>query len=187
MRCFVAVPLPDGVRAAAMRVQDELRRACEGADIRWLRSDAMHLTLKFLGNVDEARLPAMGRALAEEMPRHTVGRLALGGLGAFPEPRRAKVVWLGVREGAGALGTVAAAVDRALVGLGFEAEARAFSPHLTLGRARNARRAPDLRSVLAASGPIDAGAWSPRAVVLFESQLGPSGAIHRAIDEYPLG
>ena len=187
MRCFVAVPLPDGVRAAAMRVQDELRRACEGADIRWLRPDAMHLTLKFLGNVDEARLPAVGRALAEEIPRHAIGRLSLGGLGAFPAPQRARVVWLAVRDGAEALAAVAAAVDRTLGGLGFDVDARPYSPHLTLGRARNARRAPDLRPALAAPVSTDAGAWSPRAVVLFESRLRPSGAVHRAIDEYPLG
>jgi 2'-5' RNA ligase len=147
----------------------------------------MHLTLKFLGSVDEAQVPAVGRALAQEIPRHVVGRLALGGLGAFPQPRRAEVVWLAVREGAAALAAVASAVDRTLAGLGFAVEARPFSPHLTLGRARDARRAPDLRFLLAAPGATDAGAWSPRSVVLFESQLRASGAVHRAIDEYPLG
>jgi 2'-5' RNA ligase len=187
MRCFVAVPLPDDVRAAAVRAQDEVRRACEGADIRWVRPESMHLTLKFLGNVDEARVPAVGRALAGEIPRHALGRLALGGLGAFPTPHRARVVWLAVREGAAALAAVASAVDRTLAGLSFDAEARPITPHLTLGRVRDARRAPDLRPALAAPVSVDAGAWSPRAVVLFESRLRPSGAVHRAIDEYPLG
>ena len=186
MRCFVAVPVPAEVCATVGRVQDEVRRACEGADIRWTRPDTMHLTLKFLGNVDGTQVPAVGRALAAEVPRHAVARLALGGVGAFPSPSRARVVWLAVREGADALAAVASGVDRALSGLGVGAENRPLSPHLTLGRARDARRAPDLRSAFAALDQTEAGAWSPRAVVLFESQLRPSGAVHRAIDEYPL-
>jgi len=187
MRCFVAVPVPAEVRATVVRVQDDVRRACDAANVRWARPDTMHLTLKFLGDVDGARLPAIARALADEMPRHAVAQISLAGVGAFPSPHRARVVWLGVRDGAADLTVVASALDGALAGLGLGAETRPFAPHLTLGRARDARRSPDLRAALAAFGSIAAGSWSPRGVVLFESQLRPSGAVHRAIDEYPLG
>lgn len=187
MRCFVAVPLPAEVCAAVGHVQERVRKACEGTDIRWVAPESLHVTLKFLGKVEPDRVLAVRERLAAEVPRHTVARLSLAGVGAFPSARRARVVWLGVRDGVQDLALVAAAMDRALEALDFAAEDRSFSAHLTLGRVRAPRRGADLSEALATVGAAEAGAWSPPVLVLFESRLGPAGAVHRALAEYAFG
>lgn len=186
MRCFVAIPLPAEVKARVGAVEVEARRRCGDADVRWTAPASLHLTLKFLGNVAPERLSAVRDGLDRVVGGVRLPVLSLAGLGAFPQPRRARVLWLGVTDGAAALVDLAAAMDQGLAALGFEPEPRPFTPHLTLGRVRAPRGGADLRGALAACGDATAGSWKPEAVVLYESSLRPGGAVHEARAVWPL-
>src|SRR5262249_57587409 len=100
MRCFVAVALPATVRERLGAARDELRRRAPDADVRWVSTEGLHITLKFLGEVAEDRLVEVERALSGGAGRHPALPLAARGLGAFPPPRIARVIWAGVVAGA---------------------------------------------------------------------------------------
>jgi len=181
MRCFLALPLPAAICRGVTAVQEALRIRCGEADVRWSRPETSHLTLQFLGNVERDRMLALVPALGAEVATHRIARLALHGVGAFPSPRRARVLWLGVTDGGPALIHLANALWRVTSPLGVPAESKPFTPHLTLGRVRAPQRGADLAAAIAACAPSDGGAWTPDAVVLFESRLHPKGAVHEAL------
>lgn len=166
-RAFVALRPPEEVLDDIGAVVERARRDCPGW--RWAKRDQWHLTLAFLGAVaDEAALSEALDAL-----RETIGfRIRLGGSGAFPGRRRARVAWLGVGEGSSGVGALAEALHEVLGPLGFEAERR-FQPHLTVARAREPL---DASPILAALGGGWTGSgWAVEEVDLYESRLGPGG------------
>jgi len=165
-RAFVAVRPPDAVLDAV----DALVSAFEVDGARWTSRDQWHLTLRFLGN--RADVDAVGAALAPLALR--AGEVRLGGVGAFPSARRARVLWLGVASGELWLVQLAAAVAALLAPLGFEPEARAYHPHLTLARFK----APaDVRGVVDEHVSAVVGdAWTVDDVVVYESTLRRTGA-----------
>ena len=186
MRCFLALPLPAAICRGVEAVQAALRAACGDVDVRWARPEASHLTLQFLGNVDRERMLALVPALGEAVATHRIGTVALRGVGAFPSARRARVVWLGVTDGAGALTDLADALRRVTEApLGIAPDAKPFTPHVTLGRVRVPARGADLAAAVAACATNEAGAWTPDAAVLFESRLKPSGAVHEPLATLP--
>jgi RNA 2',3'-cyclic 3'-phosphodiesterase len=164
-RAFVAVRLPAVVLDAVEQRVAEL--AVPG---RRTTREQWHLTLQFLG--DDADVDAVVAALEGiEAPR---GRARLGGAGAFPDARRALVFWLGLVDGTDLLGRIATAVAERTNGLGYEADARPFRPHLTLARCRNPT---DLRSLITAVGDDCVGpAWDVDAVAVYESERRADGA-----------
>jgi 2'-5' RNA ligase len=186
MRCFLALPLPATICRRVIAVQETLRAACQDADVRWARPETSHLTLQFLGNVDRARILDLVPALAAEAATHRIAELALHGVGAFPSPRRARVLWIGVTTGAPAVTHLAAALRRVTEPLGIPSESRPFTPHVTLGRVRAPERGANLTEAIAACDPSEVGAWRPDAVVLFESRLHPKGAVHEPLATLPL-
>jgi 2'-5' RNA ligase len=177
MRLFIALELPEAVRAELAAVQGRL----PGGSIRWVRAGGMHLTLQFLGEADGGVVEPLIAGLAA-IPREPL-RLRLDGLGTFGG-RAPRVVWAGVGGDSGALMRLQAAVVAATAPLGFAAEARPWSPHLTLGRARQDARPDALRALADAvrSAPPPAPLeWDAGGPVLFESKLGPGGAAYTAL------
>jgi 2'-5' RNA ligase len=178
-RAFVAVVPPDPVLDAIEARIAPMRVAHGG--LRWSRREQWHLTLRFLGAVPDvdALVDTVRDALAG-VP--TVGALQLGGAGAFPNVRRASVVWFGVRSGADALGGVASAVESASVAAGFVPEPRPFAAHLTVARVPRPR---DVTAVLDALDAVDAeavgAAWAVDDVVLVSSDTRPTGAVYEEI------
>jgi 2'-5' RNA ligase len=187
MRCFLALPLPATVCRALAAVQETLRAASCGADVRWARPEASHLTLQFLGDVDRDSMLGLVPALAAEVATRRIGTLALRGVGAFPQPRRARVLWIGVTDGAAAVTDLADALRRVMEPLALPPESKPFAPHVTLGRVRKPVRGADLTAAIAACAVGDAATWTPDAVVLYESRLHPSGAVHEPLATLPLG
>jgi 2'-5' RNA ligase len=154
-------------------------------DVAWVAPDNLHLTLKFLGGVEAARLDLVATALSAAVAGSTAFDLVIRGLGAFPSPTRPRVLWAGVDEGGAAAGSLARGVDDALAELGFERETSAFSPHVTLGRVRVPRRAPRLADALAAGGHF--GRQPVASVALMRSDLSPRGARYSELATVPLG
>ena len=164
-RLFLGIPLPDDVR---VDLREHLGRALPGGvPGRAVIPANWHLTLRFLGDTDAEQHRRLVAALegAALGARFTV---SLGGLGAFPRPRRAGVLWAGVDEGAAELRRVAVVCEEAALRAGFPAERKPFSPHLTLSRLHPPR---DLEAVIAAAPPF-AARMEVDAVVLFRSHLG---------------
>jgi RNA 2',3'-cyclic 3'-phosphodiesterase len=179
-RAFMAVRPPTHVVAA---LDEALARVRGGASpgLTWTPKAQWHITLQFLGKVADvdALTAALGRALAGT----ACFKIGLGGAGAFPEPDRASVVWIGVDLGADDLVDTASTVADATGSLGFVAE-EPFSPHLTVARAR---RACPVASVLASIGDAPFGsAWDVTEVLLMESDTRPNAAVHRELARFPL-
>jgi 2'-5' RNA ligase len=186
VRCFVAIDLSAEVRAALAHAQAGVRRAAPAADVRWVDPVAFHLTLKFLGQVSDARVPAVSAALETAAGGEPAIALAASGLGAFPSLARARVVWAGITAGAPELARLAAAVDRALEPLGFTPEGRPFQSHLTIGRVRSPRGARALAAAVEAAAGEQLGSWRAEEVVLYESLLRSTGAVYRAVSRHRL-
>ncbi len=146
-----------------------------------------HLTVKFLGAVDGARVPDIAGALAEAAAGVTPFGLTLRGLGAFPSAARPRVIWAGTADGAADLAALAGHVERALAALGFPAEERPFSAHVTLGRVRTPRRNPRLAQALAAAADVELVSVPVARVSLMRSELSPRGARYSELAGHPLG
>jgi RNA 2',3'-cyclic 3'-phosphodiesterase len=175
-RAFVAVVPPPAVLDAV----DELERP-DLTGIRFSHREKQHVTLQFLGN--RVDLDAAETALRELAVQP--GEVRLGGGGAFPSPKRGKVLWIGVVEGGPLLTQLAAAVGALLGPAGYPPEDRPFNPHVTLARCK---RPMDLRAAVAALGEDPVGpAWTVEDVVLFESTTRPTGAEYVARARIDLG
>lgn len=181
MRVFVAVRLEVGAREALARgVLAAQRVAAPG--VRWIAPDNWHFTLQFLGDTDEASVPPLRDALRRAAARHAPFEIVLAGVGAFPRPDHARVVWVGVSAGGVPLTALASDVARETAALGFAPEARAFQPHLTVARLK---RPASVEHVLAALtfAPVP---QPVREIVLYRSHLAPSGARYEALDRSAL-
>jgi 2'-5' RNA ligase len=180
-RAFVALVPPADALDALERVLAPVRPVAPPR-LAWPRRAQWHLTLQFLGRVDD--VDALAHALASTLTEERAPVLGLGGAGAFPTAARASVVWIGLDQGAGEVSALAAAVGSALRPLGHEPDGRAFTPHLSVARAR---RPLPVASLLRALGDGPVGpTWEAREVVLMESDTRPSGAVYRELERVPL-
>lgn len=177
-RMFIAVDPPADVARAITQVVDRLRAA--GVEAAWTDAAQLHLTLHFLGDeVDDADLHRICVAMDEAAAAVPPFRIAFGGVGAFPDVRRPRVVWLGVCEGAADLTGLHDALADRLVPIGFHPEARGFRPHLTLGRVRDRGDAAGaLGTALASVAGVPAAEMRVQRIVLYESRLSKTGAEH---------
>jgi len=183
LRSFVAVLLPDRVRAGLAAVSAELRGQTRG--LAWVPPDNLHLTLRFLGEIGPVALERVREAVtaaAAAVPPFTV---SLGGLGGFPVGRAPRVLWASVVAGGERIEALVGELEAALVARGIPGEGRAFHPHVTLARARDPRGARELVRVLGA-GPAF-GEVRVEALHLMRSELGPRGSRYSALTAAPLG
>jgi 2'-5' RNA ligase len=180
IRAFVAVDMNDAVRGEVGRAIEQLKRS--GADVKWLRPEALHFTLKFLGDISEDAVPDIINALDRKMENMTPFDLQIGSAGVFPGWSNPRVIWFGLERGADEMRDLAREVDRALTPLGIEAEKREYRPHLTLGRLRSRRNKQILKDY-AEGVRIPSGKCRVSKAVLFKSELTPSGAFHSPISE----
>jgi len=187
LRLFVAIELPGEVREALGRLQHELQR--RGLEkLRWVRPEGIHLTLKFLGETPEEKVPALEKALVNAVQGIDAHDLALGKLGTFGGSRP-RVLWVDLTGDVEAVRDLQERTEMALNQLGFEREARGWSPHVTLARVRpeTAREvasaiAPAITAVEPSGAVIPVGEVS-----LMRSTLRPSGAVYERVAAFPLG
>jgi 2'-5' RNA ligase len=185
MRLFVAVNFPGPLREDIWAAGAPLREA--GLPVRWIPSSALHVTLKFLGPTDRARLDEIQSALDTAAGDTRAFPLAIGGFGAFPSVERPRVIWVGC-EGVPPMELLQHRLEIEMEKLGFEIEGRPFHPHVTLGRAqRDARpsRFGSLARVLV-SVTYRGEAWVG-SIELMESTAGRDGSRYRALHSVALG
>ena len=178
MRVFVAVPLDEETRHRLAHVVAERVPEIPGGAVdpqKW------HLTLRFLGEVDEVGVDRIRHSL-DTADLGGPFTMAWGGLGAFPRPTRASVLWVGVPRGADGLRSLWMATDMALEDAGFPPEDRPFRPHLTIARIRP----PEDVSGVTAGEPLAAVSMQVDRITLFQSRLGRGGAAYSVVDEFVL-
>lgn len=184
MRAFVAIDLDPVLQAS---VRDLIRKLeASRAEVRWTRPGGYHLTLKFLGEIDDGAVARVKAALAEVARRHRPFTLKLEGTGAFPAGRVPKVLWIGAAGGPG-LAALQADLESELEAAGFAREERAFTPHLTLGRVKGRDRLDRVLADLDGHREAVFGGMTAGKVALFESRLRPEGAEYRIVHEAELG
>ncbi len=183
VRAFLAVDVAATIHAALVDLKRELSQT--GAAVRWVRDDGLHATVKFLGGVPEAALPAVRDALRGALGAAVRMTAAVHGLGEFPTPQRPRVVWVGLE--CPPLADIATAVDAALAPLGFATPTRPFQPHITLGRVKGMRGWARLDAVLRAHCTSDFGACELTELVAYRSDLRRDGAVYTKLWTIPFG
>jgi len=197
IRAFVAVQLPADLTRAIGQLQGQLKKKFERgmpveARVQWVRPEAIHLTLKFLGDIEESRVDEIRQTLAPRLCAVRECSVEAGGLGVFPDLRAPRVLWLGLAgpsDRPAALVQLAGEVDAALETLGVPRESRPFSPHLTLARIKE--RSREVGKALASSGVMGMadhlGHLPVATISLMKSELRPSGAVYTKLWNLPLG
>ncbi len=183
-RAFIALTLPDLLKDRLLDVRHALERT--DARIKWVDADQMHLTVKFCGDVDDDQIQLLAAAVREESSHWQQPlRLAVGSLGAFPNKRNPRVLWVGVRENIG-LSALAERMEKAAVIAGVEPDTRSFSAHLTLGRIKFIERHDPLLKRLKAMG-VETYHYDIHELSLIKSELTPAGARYTQLEQIILG
>lgn len=183
IRAFLAIRPSDDVLTEIAKVTTELSET--GAEVRWVRPEGLHVTIKFLGEVPEGEIAGIDRALEERFAEVGPVEVDAKGLGVFPNWKRPRVVWVGL-AGDG-LATLADVTERALAPLGFPPEGREFEPHLTIGRLRGMRGWEALSRALQASRDRSFGIWHVTGATLYKSVLRPEGSIYTPLRDFSFG
>ncbi len=166
------------MRERLARVRHDLTRFDKA--VRWVEPHNIHLTLKFLGEVADARIMPICDAVRRAAEGTGPFELDVAGLGCFPPQGRANVVWAGLAGDLAPLRTLVERLETQMHGLGFERERRPFAPHLTIGRVRDARQSPALRAAVEKLS-IAAGRSAVQRIVLFDSLLTERGPVYSAV------
>lgn len=183
MRTFIAVPLPTEVRALLGEMQRKLRSF--DADVKWTAIPSIHLTLKFLGEIDPAVLPHLAASLREAASSARPFALRLCGLGGFPDLRKPRVLWCGLTGDLLLLESLQENVERACLEAGFPPEERPFQPHLTLGRVRGKSNLQQLLDYIKISSTLEHG-FGVKEFNIYQSVLKPQGAVYTVLEKIDL-
>lgn len=176
IRSFIAIELPAAVISLLDSVQQELKAL--GLKARWVRPQNIHLTLKFLGNIDRAAIEDIGRAMAGAAGDCAPFALTVGGVGFFPDIRRPRVVWIGLGGATAVLLNLQRNLAHRLAAVGFAKDKRPFKAHLTLGRIRQAVNPNILDQAIKDYSDLGNLKFSADRIILFKSDLRPSGAVY---------
>jgi len=186
IRCFIAIHLPSEIQAQISDFIADLKKYSN--DVRWVKAKNIHLTLKFLGEIDSKRVNSVKECLYPIGNEFPPFNLSISGSGCFPNKKRPRVFWLGMEQGKdNPLFGVNKWIENQLSKLGFEKEKRRFSPHLTLGRVRT--KPPVNFSGLFTfleNNPFTPAKFLVRDIFFMQSSLKPTGAEYRVIEKYPL-
>lgn len=188
LRAFIAIDLPQPIQEAIEKQTSRLRQAAGDGLVRWIPPQNIHLTLKFLGNIAASHMDFLKQLLHQTADSHQPFDVQIGGIGSFPNSKLPRVLWAGVHAPAD-LASLQKTIETGAARLGYEKEARPFSPHLTLGRVRQGIDPRDLQKISSALNGIQIGnIGSARvdAVHLYKSELRPEGSLYTKLFSAPL-
>lgn len=173
LRLFIAVELSEQQKQELAKLQNKVSQYLDG--VRWAKHDAMHLTLKFLGDTEESRIEQIREAMELVAKQQEPFLLSFGGSGVFPNSKKARVLWVGVEEGEKEIKLLAEELEKSLSDYGFQKEKRAFYPHLTTGRLRNPPPQAKIQRYLDNESSFISSPVEVKEAVLFQSKLLPHG------------
>jgi 2'-5' RNA ligase len=184
LRAFIAISLPEPVLKAIVTAQETLKGS--GLKIRWVRKEGIHLTVKFLGDIDREDVEKIRGAMERATRAFSPFSLQGEGVGVFPDLKRPRVAWAGVSGDGEVLRALQRDLESQLSSLGFPKEKRPFKGHLTLGRVKGRLDRTKLREALEALGGFRTESFMAQSIVLFQSDLRPDGAVYSRLAEVPL-
>lgn len=184
IRVFLAITIPSRVREQIDHLQEELRFL--KADVKWVRAESIHLTLKFLGTVSEEMLEKISWAIRPVIGLWEMMDLSIQGLGCFPSSRNPRVLWLGIDRGAGQISSLQKMIEIKAAEVSFPPETRPFTPHLTIGRVRSPKGKEALVRAIETRKNAAMGTFQVKEVFLIRSELTPSGAVYTQLKTFPM-
>ena len=184
MRTFFAVELSKDVAKELKKVQENLRR--EIAGVRWVQPGGIHLTLKFLGEVNPDGIEEIVRKAEEAVKGLGPFTIQIRGGGGFPNAKNPRVIWIGVEDQDGQLRELQTRIEREMEKIGFKREERDYTPHLTLGRLRTGKRKDVIAQALKEIEHSELGIMGVQEIILFQSELKPTGAEYTKLRTIPL-
>lgn len=184
MRCFIAIPLPGNIKQALSQIQSQLKTT--EAHVKWVKSENIHLTLKFLGNIKDEEVGEISRNLKDAFREFQSFESSLGELGTFPTISNPRVIWLGIDKNADKITQLQQKTEDILYNLGFNKEKRKFHPHLTLGRVKSKKNINKLIDMVKNFPLENSQTFRVDKIILFQSILKPSGAEYTALNSFKL-
>ncbi len=188
LRAFIAIEIPPEIKKTIASEIASLHDSA-GRAVRWVTTENIHLTLKFLGEISPASVELLSQALQAECEQHTPFEIAVSGLGCFPNSHRPRIIWIGLKIPP-ELNRLQHRLETATARMGYAAEDKPFSPHLTIGRIREQATSAELSNIHAAFEKTHVGSlgtFTARAVHLFKSDLKPAGPVYTCLFSAPLG
>jgi 2'-5' RNA ligase len=184
LRTFVAVDLGREIRQRIVALQEELART--GTEVKWVEPENLHVTLLFLGEVEDREIPQVCRIVADGAQQQPAFLMSIESVGCFPNVRRPRVVWVGVGEGAQPLIALHDALEIPLQELGYRREERRYTPHVTLGRVKSDRSTAALASALERKAVWKGGEITVGEILVMSSKLSPQGPRYNVLSRAPL-
>lgn len=189
-RCFIAIEIPEKILDEVVKLSGKLAKSIADDSARWCNREQLHITLKFLGNVDALKIDALKSAIQRTCSGFNQFQLTLGGIGCFPDIQKPRVIWLGIGGDLKVLNELQAAIDIETADFGDHQEEREFKPHLTLARVK--KPSPKLWRAIGeqikrhSENARAMGEWNVDSVNLMRSILDPSGAVYEKLYTAPL-
>lgn len=187
MRTFIAIELPQDIKDILGRLQDKLKKC--GADVKWVKSDNIHLTLKFLGEIEEEKLNEINRIIEDIAKDKPEFKVALFELGAFPNVNHPKIIWVGIKDANNEIELIAEELEEKLESLGIPKEERKFSAHITIGRIKsqlNLNKLTEALNILRDEFLKEDLGFTVAKITVFKSTLNPSGPLYEHLKEVNL-
>jgi 2'-5' RNA ligase len=189
LRLFIAIQIPEPVRDEIIRVQQELQPLVPRNVARWAKSDQLHLTLRFLGDIPADGVEDLKKSVGAVCRNARPLSLRAEGVGFFPNPRSPRVIWVGINDGEGCLMDLQKQIETAVGPFSAEPGERNFTGHVTLGRLKNPRPA-DTRDLAARAQSLEKrlfGEWPAHEIEIIRSELSPAGARYTSLAAFRLG
>ena len=183
VRTFICIELPESIKERISKLQDILRQI--DAQISWTKTSNIHLTLKFLGNVEVSRIRRVSKALERAADGINSFEVEVGGAGCFPSARNPRVLWVGFSSVPQPLQQLYSNIEDELAREGFDREKRKFSPHLTIGRVRTPHNSARVAEALIAAG-FESETFRVTQVIVMRSDLNPTGSVYTPQSVIPL-
>jgi 2'-5' RNA ligase len=185
LRTFIGVDLGKSIRDRAVALQETLART--GTDVKWVESENLHVTLLFLGEVDNREIPSVCRVVAEQTERHPAFTMSIQSVGCFPNPRRPRILWIGVGQGTQELCGLHDSLEPPLLELGcYRREERQYTPHITLGRVKSERSSALLATALAKQAGWQGGEVEVGEILVMSSELTSKGPVYTVLSRAKL-
>jgi len=186
MRCFIAIDIDDNIRAALSDLQQQLSRNADmKTAVKWVRPEMIHMTVKFLGEVEDKKIPEVCDIVKKAAAKHKQFELDIKSVGHFGG-RIARVLWVGSRDLSNTLIELQKDIEKQLASAGWPEEKREFSGHLTLCRVKDSKAGAKLARISREYKDYTLGTMSVDSVSVYQSQLTPAGPVYTVSGNYKL-
>jgi 2'-5' RNA ligase len=184
IRAFIAIELNKEIQQFLCNIQNDFKKL--RPDVKWVRPENIHLTLRFLGNIDQEHINNIKNILIQTSQKHSIFDIELSDIGAFPKKEFPRVIWVGIGKNKDRLTRIAAELEEEIQKIGIPKESREFHPHITIGRVRSNLNRSCLIDKLKNAAITDKPLYLVERLTLFKSTLTPAGPIHEVLTQTSL-